>query len=184
MLAHEAWVRLIIKFLAIIVSHFEPHLQEWNLQQFGSHCYLCCLPDSDVDVQLAVQWLPPGVTDVDVTVGIAGAIRHRAITWHKLSGCSDKAIAHKQTFEFKIGGKAVDFRTDLNADTGARRLSEFLRAAFTVAPSYHLTGIRVFLVWVKGDYYYHRHCYYCCWHYAYNCYRNTGCFCYYKCDFP
>ncbi len=163
MSAHEAWVELIMKFLEMIVSRFAPYLREWSLKQFGSHRYLCCLPDSDVDVQLSVQSLPPGAADVDVTVDVAVAIRNRAASWQKVSCCSDKAMAHKQTFEFKIGGKAVDFRTDLNGDTaGARRLSDFLLAAVTVAPIYQLTGIRVFLAWVKGGYYYHCHCYYCC----------------------
>ncbi len=98
---------------------------------------------------------------MDVTVGIGEAIRKRARSWQKLSGCSDKAIATKQTFEFKLGGKAVDFRTDFNAQTSARRLLDFLREVVTAAPRDQLIGIRVFLAWVKGDYdYYHRHYYY------------------------
>ncbi len=124
MIAHELWVD-IMRFLSTFVSHFQLALKE-------------------VDVQLSMQWFPP---DVDVTVGIWRAIRQRARSWQKLSG-SDKAIAKKQTFEFKLGG-------DFNAQTSARR------EVVTAAPRDQLIGIRVFLAWVKGDYdYYHRHYYY------------------------
>ena len=66
----------------------------------------------------------------------------------------------KETYEFKLGGKAVDFRSDLHLSTWvqavapARKTSEFLRSAVSAVSKDQAMGIRVFLAWLRGDVYY------------------------------
>ena len=66
----------------------------------------------------------------------------------------------KDTYEFKLGGKAVDFRSDLHISTWvhavafARKTTEFLRAAVSAVSQEQAMGIRVFLVWLRGHVYY------------------------------
>ena len=66
----------------------------------------------------------------------------------------------KETFEFKLGGKPVDFRSDthhsswVHAVAPARQTSEFLRVKVSALTKDQAMGIRVFLAWLRGDVYY------------------------------
>ena len=69
-------------------------------------------------------------------------------------------MGHKETYEFRLGGKAVDFRSDfhvpswVHAVDPARKTSDFLRAAVSAVSQDQAIGMRVFLAWLRGDVYY------------------------------
>ena len=155
MAAHEAWKALVFELLSGIASSFRPPLGRWELCEFGSHRYGCSLPDSDVDFQLKLHDLVPGLAAVDVTVTIGQSIREYAASWPSITGVNDGAIPGKETFEFKLGGKTVDFRSDDHGGVRAsgRVTSEWLRAAVSAVDQQVLLGVRIFLAWVKGDSY-------------------------------
>ena len=72
------------------------------------------------------------------------------------TGVSDAAIVGKETFEFKVGGKTVDFRSDDHGGVHAsgRVTSDWMRAAVSAVDQSPRLGMRVFLAWVKGNPYY------------------------------
>ena len=154
---HEAWVDIAFRLISRIVQVIKPPIKRWRLKQFGSHYYMLALPDSDVDIQLQIHELPPGSVDVDVSMAICETLRRVAPSGSMITDISDSAISATGTVMFKVGGKAVDFRSDVHKEgfpktwTGARRTSEFLRAAVSAFSDEKIEGIRVFLTWVKGD---------------------------------
>ena len=90
MAAHEAWMLLIMTFLASFVESMQHPLQRWELKEFGSHGYGMSLPDSDIDVQLQLSVLDNGRSEPDITMAIGQAIRQSQ--WAAISDVSDQAI--------------------------------------------------------------------------------------------
>ena len=91
MVAHDAWAQLVVVLLHGLAMRMYPRLPEgWQLAPFGSHHYRLSLPDSDLDVQLQVRALPPGLTSTDVTMAIGQGLR--GCSWPAVSGASDSAI--------------------------------------------------------------------------------------------
>ena len=85
-LPHEAWTSLVSALLSGYALNFQPPLEKWELAEFGSHHYFLSLPDSDVDFQLQLWRLPPGLAPVDVTVTIGECIRRLAASWPSITG--------------------------------------------------------------------------------------------------
>ena len=149
--SQKAWVEVVENLLTEVLN-LPPRLAlaEWRLMKFGSHCYNCCLPDSDVDIQIVVRNLPAEMTDVDVTMKVYNAIKTLAKTCPLITHCTDAAMAAKQTLEFRLGGLTVDLRCDLNGGGSGRVLSDRLAVAVSAIPDHQQMGIRIFLAWVKG----------------------------------
>ena len=85
-LPDEVWKGLVFALLSGYAANFQPLLGGWEVAEFGSHRYLLALPDSDVDFQLKLRCLPPGLAAVDVTMAIGTSIRRLAAQWQLITG--------------------------------------------------------------------------------------------------